>query len=960
MKKRILSTILAVVMLVTMLPAYTIPSFAETSGDFWYEILEDGTAEITGYTGSATELEIPSEISGYTVTSIGDSAFEWCYRLTSITIPNTVTKIGSYAFSDCNSLTNVTIPDGVTTIGDCAFEWCCSLTSITIPNTVTTIGDCAFYCCCSLTSITIPNTVTKIGSYAFSDCNSLTNVTIPDGVTTIGEGAFSGCDSLTNVTIPDGVTTIGDEAFYTCSSLTSVTIPNSVTSIGNGAFYDCTGLKDVYYLGTKVQWNNIAIGSYNNSLFDATLHYEDITGICGENLKWIFDDEIGVLIILGTGAMYDYTETTQPWKEYKNDIQKVVVNDGIITIGNYAFSGCSSIESVIIPNSVTMIGEESFFCCTSLVDIYYAGTEGQWSGISIGCDNDPIFDATIYYEYIIGNCGDGLAWIFDAETGVLTFLGIGKMYDYTTTTQPWKEYKNDIKEVVVSNSVTTIGNYAFYGCTSLANVTFGDSVTTIGDRAFYNCTKLTDITIPDNVKSIGNYTFYRCTSLTTVTIPDNVTILGDYAFSGCSNLTNVTIGQSVTTIGDRAFLNCTKLANLTIPNSVKSIGNYGFYKCTSLTSVNIPNGVTSIGDYAFSGCSNLANITIPDSVTSIGSFAFSNTEYYDNETNWKSDVLYINNHLIVAKTTISGLCIMNFGTKTIAENAFFNCKNFTSIVIPNSVISIGDKSFSGCTSLADVYYLETEEKWNNISIGLNNNSLLNANIHYESKGAGKCGDSLIWILDGVGNLTISGTGDMYDYNYNTVPWKYDRTYIENVIISSGVTKIGSYAFSGCDSLTNVTIPDSVTTIGDDAFYNCTSLTSVTIPDSVTSIGDSAFYYCTSLTSVTIPDSVTSIGKLAFYYCTSLTSVTIPDSVTTIGEDTFYNCASLTSVTIGNGVTTISEDAFDNCYSLESITIDSDNKYYSSDECGVLFNKIKQHLFNILKVTQEKITQSPIV
>ncbi|MBR4867878.1 MAG: leucine-rich repeat domain-containing protein [Clostridia bacterium] len=247
-------------------------AFAETSGDFEYEI-SNGEATITGYTGSATKLTIPSSLGGYPVTTIGEGAFYDCKSLTSVTIPNSVTTIGDDAFYRCYDLTSVTIPNSVTTIGEHAFYTCQSMTTVTIPNSVTTIGDGAFSGCHSLSSVTIPDSVTTIGKGPFSICKSLTSIIvdgknanycdvdgvlfnkaktklvqyprgktnstylIPNSVTTIGYWAFSWCDSLTSVTIPNSVTTIGEYAFSGCESLTSVTIPDGVTTIRSDAFF---------------------------------------------------------------------------------------------------------------------------------------------------------------------------------------------------------------------------------------------------------------------------------------------------------------------------------------------------------------------------------------------------------------------------------------------------------------------------------------------------------------------------------------------------------------------------------------------------------------------------------------------------------------------------------------------------------------------------------------------------
>ena len=332
--KKVISLLLSVVMLLSITAGLNLTANAETSGDFEYAILDDGTAEIIGYTGSATDLTIPSTLDGYTVTSIGDWAFYWCTSLIGVTIPDSVTNIGDYAFYKCTNLTNVTIPNSVTSIGESAVSYCISLTEINvdseninyssqdgalynkdktiliqypagnsrtsfiIPNSVTSISWVAFYSCISLTSVTIPNSVTSIGSSAFESCINLTSVTIPDSVTSIGGSAFCNCASLTSVTIGNSVKSIGNYAFCNCASLTSVTIPdsvtsisryaffgctsltsvaigNSVTSIGEDVFCNCTGLTDVYYGGTIAEWNGISVDDDNECLTNATIHCTD-------------------------------------------------------------------------------------------------------------------------------------------------------------------------------------------------------------------------------------------------------------------------------------------------------------------------------------------------------------------------------------------------------------------------------------------------------------------------------------------------------------------------------------------------------------------------------------------------------------------------------------------------------------------------------------------------------------
>ena len=268
MKKRLLSFVLAVLMIASLLPATALAADIADSGTCGAE--GDGS-NLTWTLDSEGVLTISGSggMHGY-----GPSGAPWHGRVKSAVIAEGVTSIGAGAFYDCTSLTSVTIPDSVTSIGDDVFNGCTSLTSVTIPDSVTSIVDSAFSNCTSLTSVTIPDSVTSIGSYAFYKCGSLTSVTIPDSVTSIGECAFYNCKSLTSVTIPGSVTSIGGAAFEGCTSLTSVTIPDSVTSIGWRAFSHCTSLTDVYYAGSEAQWKAIGISlDGNDDLLTANIHY---------------------------------------------------------------------------------------------------------------------------------------------------------------------------------------------------------------------------------------------------------------------------------------------------------------------------------------------------------------------------------------------------------------------------------------------------------------------------------------------------------------------------------------------------------------------------------------------------------------------------------------------------------------------------------------------------------------
>ncbi len=554
-----------------------------------------------------------------------------------------------------------------------------------------------------------------------------------------------------------------------------------------------------------------------------------------------------------------------------------------------------------------------------------------------------------------GTCGDNLTWTFDESTGELVINGAGEMYNWSYDEKaPWHEYSLSIKAVTISDSVTSIGDYAFSDCSSLVGINIPNGVTSIGDSAFIRCTSLASIIIPDGITSIDDYVFYECTNLASIAIPDSVTRIGRFAFYDCDSLTSIIIPDSVTIIDGYAFYCCTNLASINIPNGVITLGESAFDSCTSLTSINIPNGVTSIERQTFSGCTSLASITIPNSVTSIGNFAFNSCK------------------------SLTSITIPDNVT-SLGESAFSSCSSLASITIPNSVTSIGNYAFSSCSSLASI----------TIPDGITNigySAFSYTKVYYNTSA---------WINDAfyIGNYlleardTISGEcsikpgtvciadnafEDCYNLTGITIPDSVtsigDSAFsgcfrLESVTIGNGVRSIGESAFGSCSSLASIAIPDGVTSLGDFAFGGCTSLASITIPDSVTSIGESAFSGCTGLASITLSDGVASIGESAFCRCTSLTSITIPPSVAVINNYTFSGCENLTDVVISNGVTTIGAyvfedcdklktlnipasvtdiryDAFEYCNNLETINVDSANKSYSNDEYGVLFNKDK--------------------
>ena len=431
---------------------------------------------------------------------------------------------------------------------------------------------------------------------------------------------------------------------------------------------------------------------------------------------------------------------------------------------------------------------------------------------------------------------------------------------------------------------------------------------TISETVTYNGTTY-------SVTSIGDDAFFDCRSLTSITIPNSVTSIGDRAFAYCSSLTSITIGNSVTSIGEEAFGECRLLTSITIPNSVMSIGIEAFLYCHSLSSVTIGNGMTSIGEGAFSRC-----IFAKKNFINISSLNAEQNNYWGAKlVDLEIDGLLINNDTVIdCRPYIISITIPN-SISSIGDEAFYGCTSLTSITIPNSVTSIGNSAFDACNSLSAPVY----------------NAHCFAYMPTSFKGA-------YIIPDGIKQV-VAGA---FDY----------CTSLTSISIPNSVTSIGDHAFNNCSSLTSVTIGNSVTNIGYAAFGACSSLTSITIPNSVTSIGEKAFNNCSSLTSVTIGNSVTSIGYWAFSGCAltktnyigdiacwfkikfgnkqanpiscshnlfindkELTDLIIPNSVDSIFAYAFSGCSSFSSVTVGHNLKSIGRHAFDSCSSLTSIT-----------------------------------------
>lgn len=657
----------------------------------------------------------------------------------------------------------LTVPHGITTIGDEAFSMCIYIENIILPETITNIGEAAFYSCLNLRTINIPKSTRSIGAQAFANCSSLVRLEIPFGITRIYYDTFFGCNNLSFIGIPNSVTYISDSAFTNTGKSLLISVDDGSNAhsfclkygysyvIDENKSYDYVILSDgtveiTNYFGNDenvsvpIYIDNLLVTSIGNFAFtncsdlvsielpDSIINIGDNPFIgCSNLMKIEVSVEHKYLFVIN-GVLCskpDKRLITYPCG-FKDSLY--IIPHEVQIIGSYSFGGCNNLNLVDIPDTVLDIGTNPFADCSSLINIRVSEDhqffETSNRALISKLDKRLIClpAASMIDEYRVPS---GIQSI--GESAFYACRNLHSVYMPESITNVGdNSFLNcsNLEIIEFSDNIVIIGNYAFASCKNLTTVMLPSHLEVLGDYAFQSCTNLYQITMPNQLSEIGQGAYALCVSLEEIIIPHGVQKIGDGAFSDCESIRSIEIPDSITRIGDYVFINCNHLESVSISNNVTTIGRAAFSFCSSLESIIIPDSVQFIDDEAFSYCVNLNQIFLPDSVHSIGKWTFEscNTSllftvgcfsyakiyciengfhfrYSLDYTIQKDGTAQIISFYGNSKTLYLPQQMDGREVSSIGERAFYYCRNFNEVIIPEGVTSIGNRAFAYCSNL---------------------------------------------------------------------------------------------------------------------------------------------------------------------------------------------------------------------------------------------------------------------
>lgn len=908
---RLLLFVVACFMLVAMLVTiFAINGYVKTHDEFSISNVEyrfsnpddkDGSIIVTGYTGVARNLVIPQEIDGHKIVAIDESAFANNGYMRSMTIDAEV-SISKNAFQNCLVLEKISINNPLG-IDEGAFSGCVNLKAVEINDS---------------------SKIERIFENTFKNCNSLKSFTIPQNVISIADNAFEGCYSLESVLLPGRLRTIGNYAFKNCTELKKIIIPQNVVNVGTNVFEGCINISDMTFSRVYGAAFYSLFGS--ESAVPASLSTITYKGDVVEPYMFSFLNDVKT-IFLPNAKKIEYSAFHSC-----ASLESVSLSKNLTSIAELAFAYCYSLRQISIPQSVSYIGERAFTNCYNLesvtlpynVQSIEASTFSYCSNLSklilpdsIRYIGDMAFDSCYGLKeltipdgvesvgsYILSNCnsleeltmpklfGGFLASAFGGEYSSDYGCVPNSLKTVTIKGESIPDYAftnlSGIEEIYLPDAIS-IGEYAFFQCSSLQSVELSSDIQNIGRYAFENCSSLQAIVLPQGITRIEDGTFVNCTSLAYVDVASDLTYVGESAFASCENLASVYLGNVITDISSSAFSNCKSLTSVSIPSTVIRIGESAFANCAALSQVEFHEGLQEISANAFADCVSLHSLTIPTTVTNVYAGAFSNCRLEDLTMpqvfgNYLAFIFggingYVDNYIIP-----STLVSVTITDSNVPEYAFSQCSNIQTVTIGNAAV-VYDNAFSYCSSLTQVNLPET----------------------------------------------LTSIGENAFYNCSS---------LSQIELPSSLTNIAQNVFSSCSALESIVIPPSVTSIGSGAFSYCYGIKEINLPSAygdsfsnlfgysmlsdlkkvtlgATTIPSSYFNNCSIIEEIVL-ENTSEIGNYAFSSCRSLKNITLPTTLTTIRYNAFYNCNSLMSIVLPSSLMTIESDAFSGCNKLYEI------------------------------------------
>lgn len=845
-------------------------------------ILPEGITQLANYAfyncTNLAEINIPAN-----VTTIGNYCFDYCGSLSTVIFEGTaLTSIGNYSFAFTTSLKAIDLPEGLTTINTAAFN-ASGIEEIVMPSTLSVIGDGAFYYALALRSVTFNEGLENICREAFYGCSSLKEIIIPDSVTSISRYSvtsagstssnyytFAYCTSLERVVLGSNVTKIGKYTFYGCSSLKEIewggvtalygyafaacgfeelTLPEQITSFNTYAFADNVNLKKVYYYSSVSQnylfanctsLETVAIKTDQAFTFSSTT----FSGCTSLAAFYVDENNASFTVIDNFLVRTDTMEATAiPGILLTQEV--VTIPEGITTFPA-VFQNDTALKTVYLPSTITSLPSSAFSNCSSLENVIFAD-----------------------------NCA--LSAISASAFNKCSSLKNIDLPDNITTISSTAFQYSGLISIELPIDLVTIGDRAFQSCLSLESVVFHDNVTTLGQQVFIYCSALKNVVLSNTLSSVNRGIFASCTSLETIELPDSLTVIGDSMFSGCSSLKYVKLPGEATSLGSSVFASCTSLETIDLPDTISSIGSLAFSE-TAIESITIPASVTSINTTAFSKayklrefiveegnenfsvrdgilfssetpyilpnvlCGDDETWTVPEYFTSLPSqfFAYKTAGTVvipSTVTEMVSSYLFKNSRIkeVIIETPFTEIhsymynyshlekIVIPDSVTTIGNNAFSYCDALKEVIIPESVVSIGTTLFANCNS---INYLEIRSSCPDIC-----NIFASPNMYETSSGVYLDNQiSYTTWTSSLETLIIAGN-DYFTVVDNVLYTKDMKTLVlypggiaqSEFTVPEGVTRIEALAFRENDNLTKVILPESLVSIGHKAFYSCAAL-----------------------------------------------------------------------------------------------------------------------------------------